>query len=127
MTNAAFYKTLFIVTAACGAVFGVLALLIPAVFAHWPLAIISAFSFVLISAGLFIAGKNTTDSRNKNTFNALISGSVFGKMVLAIAILYVYQQAFNPQDQWFVGVFLMFYVVFTVFEVWFMTQLAMKK
>lgn len=127
MTNAVFYKTLFIVTAACCALFGVLALLIPAVLAHWPLALISAISFVMISAGLFVAGKNTTDSRNKNTFNALISGSVFGKMVLAIAILYVYQQAFSPQDQWFVGVFLMFYVVFTVFEVWFMTQLAMKK
>ena len=45
-------------------------------------------------------------------------------MVLAMAALFVYQQVAVPSNQWFVGIFLWCYVVFTAFEVWFMTKLA---
>jgi hypothetical protein len=50
--------------------------------------------------------------------------SVFGKMVLAMAALFMYQQIAQPQNQWFVGIFLWCYLVYTAFEVWFMTKLA---
>jgi hypothetical protein len=36
----------------------------------------------------------------------------------------MYQQVAMPTNQWFVGIFLWCYVVFTAFEVWFMTKLA---
>jgi hypothetical protein len=45
-------------------------------------------------------------------------------MVIALAVLFVYQQTAQPTNQWFVGIFLWCYVVFTSFEVWFMTKLA---
>jgi hypothetical protein len=45
-------------------------------------------------------------------------------MVLAMAVLLIYQRTALPQNEWFVGIFLWCYVVFTAFEVWFMTKLA---
>ncbi len=45
-------------------------------------------------------------------------------MVLALAWLFIYQKTFYPRNEWFVGIFLYLYVVYTVFEVWFMTRLA---
>jgi hypothetical protein len=91
---------------------------------HWQFSIGSVALFVLLCAGLFYMGKNSARSTNKYAFTNLVSVSVFGKMVLAMAGLFFYQQIAHPQNQWFVGIFLWCYLVFTAFEVWFMTKLA---
>lgn len=80
--------------------------------------------FVLLCIGLFHAGFNAASSSNKYAFNNLISLSVFGKMVLSLALLFIYQRVAHPSNEWFVFIFLFLYVVFTVFEVWFMSKLA---
>lgn len=80
--------------------------------------------FILVCVGLFFAGKGAVKSGSKYAFTNLVSVSVFGKMVLALAWLLVYQKTFHPPNEWFVGVFLYLYVVYTAFEVWFMTRLA---
>lgn len=80
--------------------------------------------FALVCTGLFYAGASSARSKNKHAFTNLVSVSVFGKMALALAALFVYQQTAKPQNEWFVGIFLWCYVVFTGFEVWFMTKLA---
>jgi ABC-type Fe3+ transport system permease subunit len=61
---------------------------------------------------------------NKYAFTNLVSVSVFGKMVLALGWLFAYQKIFHPVNEWFVGIFLYLYVVYTAFEVWFMTRIA---
>lgn len=91
---------------------------------HWKFSIASVLLFSLVCIGLFYAGKSTAQSKNKFAFTNLVSVSVFGKMVLAMAALFMYQQVAMPTNQWFVGIFLWCYVVFTAFEVWFMTKLA---
>lgn len=80
--------------------------------------------FVLVCIGLFFAGTGAVRSGNRYAFTNLVSVSVFGKMVLALAWLFIYQKTFHPRNEWFVGIFLYLYVVYTVFEVWFMTRLA---
>lgn len=80
--------------------------------------------FILIGVGLYYAGKSAAGSSSKLAFNNLIAASVFGKMLLALAVLFIYQQAAQPTDSWFVGIFLLVYVIYTVFEVWFMTKLS---
>ena len=80
--------------------------------------------FALVCTGLFYAGASSARSQNKHAFTNLVSVSVFGKMVVALAALFVYQQVAVPTNQWFVGIFLWCYVVFTGFEIWFMTKLA---
>lgn len=127
MAPSRFYTALAGTALLCAALFSLPAVLLPDWMAHWPLALITGGAFIALSIGLYIAGTQLARSSNLNAFNMMISVSVFGKMVLAIALLYLYQAAFQPQNQWFVGVFLLFYVVFTVFEVWFMTVLAKTK
>ncbi len=88
---------------------------------------LSITTFVLVSIGLYFAGRNAALSSSKVAFNGVVTSSVFGKMFLAIGLLFAYQSAALPTNQWFVGIFLFVYIVYTVFEVWFMSKLARLK
>ena len=127
MPNSLFYKYLVLVTVGCSAVLAALHFLLEPMRQHWSLSVACIIVFVVLSLGLYFASLSAAKSTSKVAFNGLISGSVFGKMVLAIAVLFIYQNTVKPDNQWFVGIFLFIYVVFTVFEVWFMTKLARIK
>ncbi len=124
MDSNIFFKWLAVVTLATAAALAGLHFLVPEAQAHWKFAVASLVLFVLVCIGLFFAGVNAVRSKSKAAFINLVSGSVFGKMVLAIAFLFVYQRAAKPENEWFVGIFLLSYVVYTGFEIWFMTRLA---
>lgn len=124
MDNKTFFTWLFILTASTAVLLGVLLWLLPAAALHWKLAVASLALFVLICVGLFFSGRNAAGSKSKLAFNNLVSASVFGKMIVSVAFLFVYQELARPANSWFVGIFLLTYVVYTVFEVWFMTKLA---
>lgn len=124
MDSSTFFKWLAIVTLGTAAALAGLHFLIPEAQAHWKFAIVSLALFILICVSLFFAGKNSARSKSKAAFINLVSSSVFGKMVLAIGFLFVYQRIAKPENEWFVGIFLICYVVYTAFEVWFMTKLA---
>ncbi|MFN0036121.1 MAG: hypothetical protein ACKVUS_13740 [Saprospiraceae bacterium] len=124
MNPKSFFKNLFIVSAGAAAVLAGLHFFAPQAQAHWKFAVGTVLFFGLICTGLFYAGAISARSSNKHAFTNLVSVSVFGKMALALAALFVYQQVAKPQNEWFVGIFLWCYVVFTGFEVWFMTKLA---
>lgn len=127
MTTHSFYKALSAVTAATGALLGLLHFVFPPVQEHWALSLSVLVIFFLLSLLLFFAGVNATRSNNRNAFTAIISGSVFGKMILALAVLFIYRQTCQPTNQWFAGIFLLVYAIYTIFEVWFMTRIAQNK
>jgi hypothetical protein len=124
MSPRSFFKSLFFVAVGASLVLAILHFFAPPAAEHWRFSIGSVLLFSLVCTGLFYAGTSTAQSKNKFAFTNLVSVSVFGKMVVAMAALFVYQQVAIPANQWFVGIFLMCYVVFTAFEVWFMTKLA---
>ncbi len=124
MNPKSFFKNLFFVSAGAAMVLAGLLFFAPQAQPHWKFAIGSVMLFGLVCLGLFYAGTSSARSKNKHAFTNLVSVSVFGKMVVALAALFVYQQVAAPTNQWFVGIFLWCYVVFTAFEVWFMTKLA---
>ena len=119
-----FFRNLVIVAAIAAVVLAALHFVAPQAQQHWKFAIGSIVLFALVCTGLFYAGASSARSQNKYACTNLVSVSVFGKMVVALAALFVYQQVAAPSNQWFVGIFLWCYVVFTAFEVWFMTKLA---
>ncbi|MEY3240572.1 MAG: hypothetical protein RIR11_2010 [Bacteroidota bacterium] len=127
MTTNSFLNSLALVTAATAAVLGLLHVLLENMQQHWIFSISILAVFVLLSIGLFFAGKSSARSSNKMAFNGLISGSTFGKMFLAVGLLFVYQESAKPTNQWFVALFLLIYVIFTVYEVWFLTRIAREK
>lgn len=124
MRSRTFFLYLGYITFSVILLLGLLHWLLPQTRIYWPLSATSVLLFITICAGLFFAGRNAASSRNKLAFNNLITVSVFGKMVLSVLFLYLYREIAHPTDNWFVGIFLFCYVVYTVFEVWFMTLLA---
>lgn len=124
MTTRSFFSYLALVTTAATGLLAALHFMVPQAQAHWKFAAASLGLFVLVCVGLYFAGASATRSANKYAFTNLVSVSVFGKMVTAIAFLFVYQKAAQPTNEWFVGIFLLCYVIFTGYEVWFMTRLA---
>jgi len=124
MRPISFFKNLFFVSIGTSAVLAGLHFLAAQAQQHWKFAVGSVLLFAMVCTGLFYAGASSARSKNKYAFTNLVSVSVFGKMVVALAALFVYQQVAVPTNQWFVGIFLWCYVVFTAYEVWFMTKLA---
>ncbi|MCC7465259.1 MAG: hypothetical protein IT261_03265 [Saprospiraceae bacterium] len=124
MSPSSFFQKLLIVSALTGLVLAGLHFLAVQAQEHAVFSGISIALFVLICVGLYYAGKSAAGSKNRNAFTNLVSVSVFGKMVVALAVLFLYQQIAQPTNQWFVGIFLWCYIVYTSFEVWFMTKLA---
>lgn len=124
MTSKSFFIGLLAVTA--GTVLGLALLhyLLPPVQVHWRFVIGTLVLFILICMGLFFAGQNAVRSSNKLAFNGLVSVSVFGKLVVSLALLFIYQKSAHPVNQWFVAIFLWIYVTYTCLEVWFMTRMA---
>ena len=124
MDSNTFFKWLSLVTLVTALLlFGIHFFIQPAQ-EHWKFAVSSLVLFTLVCTGLYFAGASAAKSKRKVAFINLISGSVFGKMVLAVALLFVYQRTAAPGNEWFVGIFLLCYVVYTAFEIWFMTRLA---
>ena len=119
-----FFTWLLLISAGTALCLLLLHYLVEAARVHWPFSIASVLLFALVCIALYFAGKNAAGSKNKYAFTNLISVSVFGKMVLSMAALFLYQQSVKPDNQWFVGIFLWCYVVYTSFELWFMTRLA---
>ncbi len=124
MNPKSFFQNLLLISLAAGTVLTGLHFFAPQAQPHWKFAMGSVLLFALVCTGLFYAGTSSAQSKNKHAFTNLVSVSVFGKMVVALAALFVYKQVAMPSNQWFVGIFLWCYVVFTAFEVWFMTRLA---
>ena len=124
MTSKSFFTALLAVTAGVGLGLALLHFLLPPVQIHWRFAVATLLLFVLLSLGLFFAGQNAVRSSSKLAFNGLVSVSVFGKLFLALGFLFAYQKIAHPANQWFVAIFLWSYVVYTCFEVWFMTRMA---
>lgn len=119
-----FFGQLAILSAGSAAVLGALHAGVEAARPHAAFAVASLLLFIAICIGLFYAGRQAARSSNKYAFTSLISVSVFGKMVLAMAFLLLYKNVAHPQNTWFVGIFLFCYAVYTVYEVVFMSKLA---
>lgn len=124
MDTKTFLRWLAAVAAMTGAALALLHFSVRAVQIHWKLAIGAVALFVLICLGLFFIARKTAHSRDKLAFNNVITLSVFGKMVASIALLFAYKKMAAPPNEWFVAIFLLTYLAFTIFEVWFMTKLA---
>lgn len=124
MTKREFFTRLLWLTASLSAFMALLHWLVTPLAPHVSITVVSVLFFTAVCTGLFFAADNALRSSSKAAFNGVMLGSVFGKMLLSVAVLLLYKQSVQPTDQWFVGIFLLIYVVYTVFEVQFMTRLV---
>ena len=97
-------------------------------FPHWQTHLHMAFwsgaLFAVICIVLYIIGRNTLHSPDKNAFTNMVFGSVFAKIIVSLLLLFVYKKTMNPGNSLFVAVFLWNYIGYTAFEVWMLLRMA---
>lgn len=124
MRLSTFLAYLVLVTSVAAVAVGGLMYLLPAASVHLYFAVGTAAAFLALCIALFFAGKRAARSSNKHSFTQLVIGSVFGKMLGSLAFLLIYREEAKPENAWYVGIFLILYALYMVFELWFMTRLA---
>ena len=95
--------------------------------AHHNFSIGIVLVFVFVSLLLFFLGRWTAASPDKYQFHGVIMASVFLKLVAGLGALFLYSREFMPSNTLFIWIFLITYVVYTVWEVTYMTRLAKMK
>lgn len=83
--------------------------------------------FVLFTIGVYFLADNAAKSTNIHTFSSVVLGVIFIKMVFILMMIVVYKKIANPESLWFVIPFFLIYLVFTIFEVYFMNILGKVK
>ena len=96
-----------------------------AIFApHQSLSWISWGFFILFSLVLFALGTKGGNSSNQHLFGQIFLIATGLKMLISVTIILVYFLIAKPESQHFVLPFFMIYLVYTSFEVYFMTKLG---
>ena len=83
--------------------------------------------FSVLSILLYIFLSRSVYSSNKQLFLSITLANMLVKMVFSIVLLLVYKEVKQPLDGKFILPFLTIYLIFTIFETWFMVRLADEK
>lgn len=75
----------------------------------------------------YFAAYQAALSPNLNSFTSVVLGVISGKMFLTIMILVVYSEIKAPSNALFAVPFIVIYLIFTVFEMYFLTKLGRIK
>lgn len=92
-----------------------------------PLAWASLAFFSLLSSLMFVITQRAAQSAEKYAFINWVILFTIVKMVAAVVLVLVYDRWQQPTDNWFFLPFFGIYLVFTVFETYFMTKLSGQK
>ena len=101
--------------------------LVPAFQAFQSLSWISFFFFLALSVLMYFIGHFAANSSDKNSFLQIVMASTFFKMVLCLAIIISYAKIAKPESKLFVIPFLTIYIIFTIFETYYMMKLSYIK
>jgi len=80
--------------------------------------------FALLSIFLFFFLKRSIFSSSKQLFISITLTNMLIKMFCSIALLLIYRELNQPPDGKFILPFLSIYLIFTIFETWFMVKLS---
>ena len=124
MTFRSFFLKLSLLTLiTAGLLWGIHAL-VPVLREHQLLSWLSMGFFFLLSLLMFLTGNATARSENRNMFTSAVLGFVFGKMALSLLIVIIYTKEQEPDSKYFILPFFLVYLIYTVFETWFLTRLG---
>lgn len=123
MTSSTFYIQLGLVSLVAAAI--LLGMNQSPLFApHQMLSWLTWATFMAFCLSMFSISSKTVHSQDKNLFSKVFIISIMVKLFLSITIIIAYILLQKPQDKYFVFPFFVIYVIFTVYEVHFVTKLA---
>jgi len=85
---------------------------------------ISALVFTLLNMIMYFVGRMSSTNKNKGQFISIFMGFTLLKMLFAVCIILLYTHHYNPSTNLFVFPFFLLYLIYTVFELWFMMKLS---
>jgi len=88
---------------------------------------LSLLLFAALTVIMYIFARRAARSDNKYAFINFLLAMTFFKMLLAVSIALVYKFKAPEPSMLFIALFLGIYVVYTIFETYFMTQLSNMK
>ncbi len=91
---------------------------------YWLLSTLSLGGFTLLSVVMYYAGRKAAYSSNKHDFTNIIMGFTMGKMALAFMLIFAYLKLAEPTDKIFILPFFVIYLIYTIFETYFMMKLS---
>ena len=83
--------------------------------------------FVLLSIALFYISKKAAVHRNGMLFIYVMMFAIMIKFGFCLITLFVYNKVFTPNTNLYVLPFIGIYVIYTIFETYFMTKLGKLK
>lgn len=84
-------------------------------------------SFTLLSILIFFLTEHLEKQPNKGMLLNLVIINVMFKFLIAISVVVIYHKLRSPEDGIFVLPFIIIYVIFTIFETYFMSLQAKSK
>ena len=117
-----FTSQLLLVTFFVGVLLWLLSLL-PVFEVHQQLSWLSLILFFLISIIMYFTGRWGINNENKNTFIGLMYAYMGGKMFLSTILIILYYYYAEPDTKLFILPFFVVYLIFTVFESYFLMKL----
>lgn len=126
MSKSQFFKSLITITFSLAIIIFLLAI-IPLFQGHQIFSWVCLGFFLFFTIGVYFLANKAAHSPNLNDLTSVIVGVIFLKMVFIIIIVLIYKKTMNPDSPWFLVPFFLIYLVFTIFEVYFMTKLAKTK
>jgi hypothetical protein len=84
----------------------------------------SLLLFLNISLVAFFLAKLTTNANYKNTFIGVYMGISAFKLISAPTLVFWYKSTYNPTDTLFIVPFLVFFLLFMVYETYFLGLVA---
>jgi hypothetical protein len=96
----------------------------PKLESHAPFSFVTISLFVIFCLVAFVLGKKSVKSTNKYRFIHILLMLIMGKMVLSLFLILTYVKLLTPPDKLFVIPFFLIYLVYTVFEIYFLEKVA---
>lgn len=100
---------------------------LPALYTYANFSWLSLGFFVLLSIVTYFIGYRAVLQKNKFAFINAALGITFIKMLLCVVIVGTYIKIVNPPSRLFILPFLGIYVIYTIFETYFMMKIGKKK
>ena len=93
-------------------------------FTYTDLSIIAIIMFSIISLLIFYLANKAIQSDNKYSFLNIVVMNLFIKIMLSFIVVVTYVKMTNPEDKWYLIPFTMIYLIFTIFETYFLSKAA---
>lgn len=77
--------------------------------------------FSLITVSIYFLGERAINTESKNFFIYIVLVNVLFKLFAAFLFVFIYSKEKNPEDTYFVFPFLWVYLIFLVFETYFLS------